>query len=144
MKTLLAAVLFAVAAVPAFCAEDAKAPPPPPAKVAGQFSVQVRLVYNGKTYEESILCQDGTTAYARTSLADEIVLSVRAIPAGSAGGLTELQLDVVLEDPKSKRTLFERQLSAKLRREIWSNLSASPAAKLSAVVSDAVEGGLQQ
>ncbi|MBI5595611.1 MAG: hypothetical protein HY928_05915 [Elusimicrobia bacterium] len=140
MKTLLAAVLLAAA--PAFAAEEEKTPPPP-AKVAGQFAVSVKLFYAGRSYEESILCQDGTSAHALTSLSDELTLSITATPTGTAGGLTELQLQVVLEDTKSKRTLFERQLGAKLRREIWSNLSASPAAKLSAMVADAVEGGLQ-
>lgn len=140
MKTLLAAVLFAAA--PAFAAEEGKTPPPP-AKVAGQFTVSVQVVYGGKTYEENILCQDGTTAQALTSLSDELALSITATPTGTAGGLTELQLHVTLEDAKSKRTLFERQLSAKVRREIWAVLSASPAAKLSAMVADAVEGGLR-
>lgn len=131
-RTIAIAALLALASAPHLSAAD-----PKPSKGDGaQVVLEVKVVYNGKTYEERLLSEDGAQAKSVTAVADQLVMTVNVIPT-SAGDSVSVVTMVSIEELLSKRTLYLREQTVNLKREAWTMVSSSPAAKLQMRVSTA-------
>lgn len=131
-RTLAVAALLALASAPRLFAADPKS-----AKGDGsQVVVEVKVVYNGKTYEERLLSVDGAQAKSVTAVADQLVMTVDVVPT-SAGDSVSVATLVSIDELVSKRTLYMRAQTVSLKREAWMMVSSSPAAKLQMRVSTA-------
>lgn len=132
-RTLAVAALLALAASSRLSAADPKTP-----KADGsQVVVEVKVVYNGKTYEERLLSVDGARAKSVTAVADQLVMTVDLTPT-SAGDTVSIVTMVSIDELLSKRTLYLRDQTVSLKREAWTMVSSSPAAKLQMRVANAV------
>lgn len=151
-RSLPLAVLAALLAAPPLFAADAKAPegkpaeakqPAPSRKSGGgaQYVVELKVIYNSKSYEERLMTGDAEQVSSVTALADDLVLMFNAI-AVPAGDMVGIQAVVSLDERSDKRPLLKREFKVQVKKEAWTAVSSSPAAKIMVRVADAVEGGI--